>query len=588
MSSDGVLQDHLNGHSGVILAVFIIVSAFVIWPLHIPLPTAIQQPFLKTLRACRIVGSRDYNSLSSKRLCFPLSLETAPVIGVILLLATTTIHGSTIRLGVKGDENVKPYDVLVLFISLAYISIALDGTGALEAIAFWVSKRGGSSGIRLFTYLYAFFLGVGCIVGNDPLILSGTPFLAYLTHHTGIEPTAWVFSEFMAANTASAVLVSSNPTNILITGSFNLNYLTDFTKWTVLPSIIPALLNYPLLLAMFWKRIPQTLTPVEDNPWSRLRDPTGAVFFSVLMVVTVTVLVGTSFVPGHSVEVWMVTAPAGILAFAFDLGSDWWHHKRRKSIQQSGFSDDAAEMRPIDRTGSRTSRMSNRGRQSSVKQDKPPPTNGEVLRAADEPTSPPLSAKISNTDTRNEPVTLFSLLRSFSKRFPGTVLTTSRLPIPLLPFAICEFILVRGLAQRGWITVFAHGFANACKTPLQTVFFFGFVSAAFLCPLAGTNIGATIILVEILRDPAFSNSVAVKNDQRVMLAAIYATAMGSNLGAFSYTFAGSLAGLLWRGLLADKGVHISQFRFAAVNFLPLVVQTTVACAIIYGQLFWFS
>lgn len=57
----------------------------------------------------------------------------------------------------------------------AYISIALDGTGALEAVAFGVSKRGGTSGIRLFTYLYAFFLGVGCIVGNDPLILSGTP-----------------------------------------------------------------------------------------------------------------------------------------------------------------------------------------------------------------------------------------------------------------------------------------------------------------------------------------------------------------------------------------------------------------------------
>lgn len=57
----------------------------------------------------------------------------------------------------------------------AYIAIALDGTGALEAVAFWVSKRGGSSGPRLFAYLYIFFLLTGCIVGNDPLILSGTP-----------------------------------------------------------------------------------------------------------------------------------------------------------------------------------------------------------------------------------------------------------------------------------------------------------------------------------------------------------------------------------------------------------------------------
>lgn len=64
--------------------------------------------------------------------------------------------------------------------------------------------------------------------------------------------------------------------------------------------------------------------------------------------------------------------------------------------------------------------------------------------------------------------------------------------------------------------------------------------------------------------------------------------MGSNLGAFSYTFAGSLAGLLWRGLLSDKGINISQLKFAMVNALPLLMQTTVAYAIILGQLYWFA
>lgn len=582
MSDSASTQDHLNGHSGFLLGVFIVVSALTIFALQIPLHQTIQRWFLSCLKSCRIINQHGHEHLSSRKLHFALSLETAPVIAVILLLATTTINGSTIKLGVKGDENVQPYDVLVLFISLAYISIALDGTGALEAIAFWVSKRGGSSGLKLFTYLYTFFLGVGCIVGNDPLILSGTPFLAYLTHNTGIEPTAWVFSEFMAANTASAVLVSSNPTNILITGSFGLNFLTGFTKWTILPSIVPALLNYPVLLAMFWKKIPKELEPLQDNPWSKLRDPVGAVFFSTLMLVTVSVLVGTSFVPGHTVEVWMVTAPAGILAFCFDLGSDWWRHKQREKTEEKGMTDEAAEMRSIDRTVSRASGLERTTSSGSVRL-----TSNKVEALSSGPeSSPPDEKRASHKEA--EGVTLFSLLRAFRRRFPGTALTIQRLPIPLLPFAICEFILVRGLQQRGWITVFAHGFSNACKTPLATVFFFGFVSAAFLCPLAGTNIGATIILVEILRDDAFSNSAAAAADPKIMLAAIYATAMGSNIGAFSYTFAGSLAGLLWRGLLADKDIHISQLKFAVVNFLPLLLQTTVACAIIYGELYWFS
>lgn len=77
-------------------------------------------------------------------------------------------------------------------------------------------------------------------------------------------------------------------------------------------------------------------------------------------------------------------------------------------------------------------------------------------------------------------------------------------------------------------------------------------------------------------------------DPRILLGAIYAVALGSNLGAFSYTFAGSLAGLLWRDLLGDKGVKISQAQFAFVNLVPLIMQTGVGCAIILGQLYWFA
>lgn len=118
MSSSEVLQQNLNGFSGFLLAVFIVVSFFVIWPVYIPIPTVVKKPLLSTAKKCRIINQHEFEKLSGRTLRFPLSLETAPVIGVILLLATTTIHGSTIKLGIKGDEYVKPYDVLVLFISL--------------------------------------------------------------------------------------------------------------------------------------------------------------------------------------------------------------------------------------------------------------------------------------------------------------------------------------------------------------------------------------------------------------------------------------------------------------------------------------
>ncbi|EXJ67067.1 uncharacterized protein A1O5_09713 [Cladophialophora psammophila CBS 110553] len=620
MSSTNGQQDYLNGHSGFILAVFCVVSLLVIWPVKIPLPAVLQRLLLSMLLNTRVIGFNDFKALSNRRLHVHLSLTTAPVIAVILLLATTTIHGSTIRLGIVGDETVKPYDVLVLFISLAYISIALDGTGALEATAFYISKRGGSSGRLLFTYLYAFFLLTACIVGNDPLILSGTPFLAYLSQHTGLDPTAWVFAEFMAANTASAVLVSSNPTNILIAGSFGLNYLADFTKWTVLPSLIPAALNYPILLGMFWRKIPKTLTPLTDDPWSKLRDRTGAFFLSALMLVTVSVLVGTSFVPGQAVEVWMVTAPAGVSALLFNIINDWFHPEVGREIVRQQSRDSAAEMSEMDQRRSRPIQVllpqgdqlhdpSDREGGLPLSESSESPSPSPPVQAKDEenitatgdtqPTgskSRPLSLHFAARDQVNKeslPSTqaghksLTSLLRAFLSRFPSTAHTVSLLPIPLLPFAMAEFILVRGLAQRGWIRVFATGFARACTSPPATVFFFGFVSAAFLCPLAGTNIGATIILVEIIRDPQFMLSDHVQRDPRVLPSAIYTVAMGSNIGAFSYTFAGSLAGLLWRGLLADKGVRVSQWKFARVNLLPLLMQIVVSSAIVLGEVYWF-
>lgn len=53
----------------------------------------------------------------TRRLHFTLGLETAPVIGVLLLLASTCIPGSVIADGIVGSEGVRPYDIMTLFLS---------------------------------------------------------------------------------------------------------------------------------------------------------------------------------------------------------------------------------------------------------------------------------------------------------------------------------------------------------------------------------------------------------------------------------------------------------------------------------------
>ncbi|KAI1047105.1 hypothetical protein LB505_010108 [Fusarium chuoi] len=70
---------------------------------------------------------------------------------------------------------------MVFFITLAYIAISIDASGIIRWLAFKVLSWGGKVGHRLFFYLYSFFFLLGSFIGNDPIILSGTAFLAYMT-----------------------------------------------------------------------------------------------------------------------------------------------------------------------------------------------------------------------------------------------------------------------------------------------------------------------------------------------------------------------------------------------------------------------
>lgn len=62
---------------------------------------------------------------------------------------------------------------------------------------------------------------------------------------------------------------------------------------------------------------------------------------------------------------------------------------------------------------------------------------------------------------RKEPTTLKSLLNDrytwAQETFPTTMTVFHHLPLPLLPFAFCMFVLVQALVTKGWVPVFAHG-----------------------------------------------------------------------------------------------------------------------------------
>ncbi|PNH73771.1 hypothetical protein VD0001_g3774 [Verticillium dahliae] len=99
----------------------------------------------------------------------------------LFLLAIGAIGGKEVRQGTLGANNISPLDIMLFFITLAYIAISIDASGLIRFLAFKVLQWGGNNGRRLYLYLYMCFFGLTTFIGNDPVILSGTAFLAYMT-----------------------------------------------------------------------------------------------------------------------------------------------------------------------------------------------------------------------------------------------------------------------------------------------------------------------------------------------------------------------------------------------------------------------
>ncbi|KAI0183566.1 putative arsenite efflux transporter ArsB-like protein [Xylaria flabelliformis] len=386
------------------LVVFVIANITVLFPthIHIPVPLVLYEAGIRGLVRLRVLpaeqhfGRRTLDPSSANEVSrdsspikpyvwfhFPVNFVTGPLIADLFLLAIGAIGRREVVGGIAGSDNIVPYDILLFFFSLAYIAISIDASGLIRYLAFKVLQLGGKVGHRLFFFLYAFFFGLGSFIGNDPIILSGTAFLAYMTRVSSniVHPRAWIHTQFSVANIASAILVSSNPTNLVLAGAFNIKFI-DYTRDMVVPVVITAILLFPFLLYIVFANeslIPSSIKmheldeeararkPVNPNiPYGRgtageeerelanneagqqlsleeimnpFLDKAGAAFGGVIMAATlITILVLNEVQSSQNKEtrVFYVTLPAATVMLIFDLGWGWIHREETRKIARDG------------------------------------------------------------------------------------------------------------------------------------------------------------------------------------------------------------------------------------------------------------
>ncbi|TVY41180.1 hypothetical protein LOCC1_G005975 [Lachnellula occidentalis] len=722
MSSD---LDSINLDTGQIktwrsiitLVVFFFTNIVVLFPFHIPvyIPRPFSNAVLDILSALRIISPRsqpfehDFDDNNGKlkpfiRVNFPMNFVTAPLIADLFLLAILAIGRDEVHDGTIGANNISPLDIMVFFLSLAYIAISIDASGLIRYLAFKVLQKGGKVGHRLFFYLYAFFFVLGSFIGNDPIILSGTAFLAYMTRVSSniVHPRAWIHTQFAVANIASAILVSSNPTNLVLAGAFKIKFVV-YTANMIVPVVVTGIVLFPFLLYIVFADealIPFSIQmhelseeakakePVNPNiPHARgtaeeeedknneegkllsleeimnpFLDKKGAMFGATIMTATLVTILALNAASQSSGErpVFYVTLPAAFVMFCWDVGFGWVNRHKTREIARKGrqeIEDAQAERMAREEEGANRAALEEQPVDATAAYDltlttSPEPhggdntttTNDEITRA---PTNnrnglthmltPPLDTSASmlvfqengrptsavdekkdlsrielgtassndekRTSSRTSPspspsfpqtpkrTTLVSLLASryrwSQETFPTVTAVVAHLPFALVPFAFTMFILVQGLVTKGWVPVFAHGWdywINKTGT-VGSIGGMGFLSV-ILCNFAGTNIGTTILLSRVIQAwQAIHQRNGIPITDRNFWGTVYGMALGVNYGAFSTAFSASLAGLLWRDILARKHIRVRRLDFARVNLPIIAIAMAVGCAVLVGEIY---
>ena len=623
----------LDGHGIFAIIVFAVVSLIVILPVQIPISRRLTRKLLPT-------------TSDETRRTVTVDHVVAPLIGVLLLLATTTIGGEQVKAGIVGEDHIEPYDVLALFISLAYIAISLDATGLLRYLAFWVCIKAGKNGYVLYALLYVFFWTLGVAVGNDPVILSGTSFLVYFTRVAGISPpSAWIWAQFVAANVSSAVLVSSNPTNLVIAKGFNISFIT-YTAYMVLPSLASAVASIITLLFFFRNRpapspksskdeATATATGIgkqgdkgvlrrtrpskapgagtepadepaqepvqheqEDSEEHKLQ-PTVYIPQSIIppdvdprsaLVDPFGAIFGSIVMAVTLIVLIATSVVGGVKVFMIALPGAVlcllrdaiYDYLRWRAEQKVRERQAEPECSAPNANGIELQDLPPAHLKEPSASDLALPTGTASMPSSPDPALGPPPARTTLL------VRLRSGIHKLGEMFPTVAVVMSRLPFPLLPFAFSMFILVQGLAHVGFIDIMARGLGRVCgQGGVAGTAFFISLLGIILCNIGGTNIGATILLTKSLQSAQFTSQLPAGSEALITKSALYSVAFGSNVGALGGTFAASLAGLLWRQGLRQGGLHIRARDFLLWCAVTIVPATASGIAVLLAEIIYF-
>ncbi len=148
------------------------------------------------------------------------------------------------------------------------------------------------------------------------------------------------------------------------------------------------------------------------------------------------------------------------------------------------------------------------------------------------------------------------------KKFTPLTKGLMGMPFEIIPFITGMFIIVLSLEN--------SGITSAIETllkPYPNIFTYGYLS--FISANIVNNIPMSVLFSKILTSAS-----------PVSIGGVYATVIGSNIGAF-LTPVGALAGIMWSNLLRKNGIRITFSRFVKYGAVIGITSITAALCGLY-------
>lgn len=252
------------------------------------------------------------------------------LMGPLLLVLFGLLNYSEIAEAMNGSGGLNPIGILVLFISMVFMSIFLDVTGFFAYCAKLALKYSHASAKRLFFILYAVVSFLTIFTSNDIIVLTFTPIIYHFTRESDLNPVPYLISEFFAANTWSMMLYIGNPTNIVIASAFAIDFNT-FTSHMILPTIAGGVTNVMALYLLFRRELDKPMTRRDrGNPRDEITDLPGALLGVTMLFACIVLL---SIGPYIGLEMWRISLFFALALLAVLLARDFYASMLRKRTE---------------------------------------------------------------------------------------------------------------------------------------------------------------------------------------------------------------------------------------------------------------